>query len=121
MNFGKAIVKPPRIVERNDKRRGTVKYLDGIFYVKLHDGSLILIDKASIDITGVKVLYSLPENTSYCEWTPKRYDKTVSTFDRHSAGHKVIMRYWSKYKDGDIVHGDIYEVDDVKYFKIIDK
>ena len=112
MDFKTSVVKPNT---KSEHRVARIHYEDGKFYAELHDNSLHELTIDSISIEGSTVVYSTPENTNYCEWTPKRLNKILNNdkFQR-----KVIMKYWSKYKEGSKVYGDLVVEDGISKFKI---
>ena len=104
LDFSQGIVAKAEI-KRSENRRGTIKYLNDVFYVQLHDKSLLPVEEECLFIDKARILYSKPSYTAYCDWTPKKFDKVVSTFDRSNEKYKIIMQYWAKYYEGQLVYG----------------
>lgn len=116
MDFKNNVVKPNT---KSEHRVARIHYERGLFYAELYDNSLYELTPASIELNNIKAVYSTPENEVYCEWTPKRLDKVLNKLDNDRLHKLVIMKYWSKYKDGDKVYGDVVDFEGKKYFKTV--
>ena len=114
MDFKTSVVKPNT---KSEHRVARIHYGDGKFYAELCDNSLHELTSDSISIESSTVVYSTPENTNYCEWTPKRLNKILNKLDNDKFHRKVIMKYWSKYKEGSKVYGDLVVEDGISKFK----
>ena len=119
LDFSQGIVTKVE-VKRSENRRGIVKYINDIFYVQLHDKTLLPIEEECLDLSTTRKVYSKPTYTTYCDWTPKPFDKVVNKLDRDKYRLKSIMKYWSKYYEGQIVYGQIVAVNDIEYFYVLD-
>lgn len=106
---------------RSEHRVGRIHYEAGLFYAEISDNSLLPIPKECLTIDDVKVVYTTPENTNYCEWTEKRLDKVINKLDKDRFHLSVIQQFYSKYKEGSKVYGDIIDIAGVKHFKIVDR
>jgi len=127
MDFNKGVISKPNFTKnvvikvinsRSNNRKGIVRYINDNFFVELHDKELLPIEEECLDISNCKVLHSKPTYTTYCDWTPKPFDKVIPRNFRDSSQYKTIMEYWSKYYDKQIVYGSIVEVDGVRYFDL---
>ena len=116
MDFKQSVVKPNT---KSEHRVARIHYEAGKFYAELCDNSLYELTEDSIELMDIKQVFSTPENSVYCEWTPKRLDKVLNKLDNDRIHKKSIMVYWSKYKEGDKVYGDLVDIDGVKQFRTI--
>lgn len=82
--------------------QGVITFEDNQLKVKCDSGETITIHPLSLDLKGVKVVYSLPNNNKHKCWTKKRVE-----FKRSINDLSVINNFWSKYKKGDKVKGII--------------
>jgi hypothetical protein len=114
MDFKTNIVKPNT---KSEHRVARIHYEDGKFYAELHDNSLYELSADSISIENIGIVYSTPENTNYCEWTPKKLNKILNKLDNDKFHRTVIMKYWSKYKEGSRVYGDLVTENGSSRFK----
>jgi hypothetical protein len=118
MNFKDKIVKHYAIT-KNENRLARIHYEDGVFYAELYDNSLYKLDEESLIISNSRLLYATPENTNYCEWTPKIIDKVINKLDKDRIHLKAISKYWSRFKEGDRVYGELIKIGKDSYFKVI--
>lgn len=79
------------------KTHGKIDFINDIEVVKCNDK----IYKLSYELKDVETLYSLPTNDKHTPYTKK---KNISITDKM---RPIIRMYWSIFKQGDIVEGDI--------------
>jgi hypothetical protein len=90
-----------------NKLYGIIYYVDNNFIVKVNGEYIGLF----IDWEGVNTLYSLPVNDKYEAWTKKSVSGVKNV--------EIVSKFWSPYKQGMKVHGEIIERDGNKQFKVL--
>lgn len=55
------------------------------------------IARESLEISGMKILYSLPENTEHTPWTKREITRIIDPF--------VVSKYWSNLCEGIAIIG----------------
>ncbi len=91
MDFRKAIVKT--ITRDTEYNICTVKF-DKEFYCIINNKRYPIV----YDITKYRILYSLPSNNKYPEWTKRDID---------GAPNKIAFKYWSPIKPNQKVKGKL--------------
>lgn len=80
-------------------------YINGKWFAKKI--KLFSINIEETDLTKVDVIFSLPENDYYTEWTPKKHSRKGTRLE-------ISNKYWSPIRDGMILHGVLVD-EDVKF------
>lgn len=100
MNFADKVIKRVNI-DRTQFRCANIVYEEGIMLAKTTNGVFPIHNWDCLE--NVNVVYSLPKNDAYKAWTAKN----CSTLTRNNPHVHSISRFWSKYKPGDRIVGEV--------------